>query len=215
MCLVRRPSCTNPNLRYKAMAAWLWGKTLNVSLCSPRACADSIAAATNAVPTPRTTPFCGDHHPDLAEPEAALYDKEQSNGFAPCNRDQRPIQVPARCPLLNVDRRLSRDPVAFLCHSRKKKCQRTAITIRRGPNLDGCCSHAPILAALTEPNAFCPFGPCYSGRRGVWFRGHSPRSPSRGLWPYHLLQRGRPGRAARAPRVVLPRRRICGVYAVA
>jgi hypothetical protein len=146
MCLVSRPSSMNPNFRYKAMAALLWGNTLNVSLCSPRACAHSDCGSYQRGSHSTSAPVCGDHHRDLAETETALYDKDDPNDFARCKRDQRAIQVPVRCPLLNVDRRLGRDPVTFLCDCRKKECERTSISILRGPNLNGLRrGHAQIL----------------------------------------------------------------------
>jgi len=72
-----------------------------------------MAAATKAAP----------------QPEPALDDEEQSDDFVSCQGDERVIQLPARRPLLAVDRWLGRDPVTFLGHCRKEQRERTAITI--------------------------------------------------------------------------------------
>ena len=56
--------------------------------------------------------------------------------------------MPVRRPLLNIDRRLGRDSVAFLRHCREEQRQRTAVVIDRGPNLDRVGCHAPILAEI-------------------------------------------------------------------
>src|SRR5262249_19334290 len=53
MCFRRRPSSTKPTSRYRAIAASLCGNTLRASLWSLRVRAQSIAAMTRALPTPR------------------------------------------------------------------------------------------------------------------------------------------------------------------
>jgi len=63
-----------------------------------------------------TTPVGRDHHPDFAETHPARIDANLSDDDAFGNRDHRGIDCPARRQPLNVDRRLGRDAVTFLCH---------------------------------------------------------------------------------------------------
>jgi hypothetical protein len=106
----------------------------------------TTVASTRSDSHATATPTGCDHHPDLAEAEVALFDMKEPDDLAGGERDQRSIQAPVRRSTFDVDRRLGRDPVTFLCHCCEEERQRKTITMFRGPNLDGLGRHAPIFA---------------------------------------------------------------------
>jgi hypothetical protein len=87
-----------------------------------------------------------DSHPDLAEPEPAQLDMHRADDLGAGDRNERPVERPARGPRLDVDGRLRRDSVALLCDRGEQDCEREAVVVARGADLERRVGHAQILA---------------------------------------------------------------------
>ena len=75
-------------------------------------------------PDPTASPLARDSHPNLAETVLAHANMDEANDLSSRrNSHQVPVERPTRRTLLDVNRRLSRNPVTLLGNSRKESRQ--------------------------------------------------------------------------------------------